>query len=226
MADLYLRKAFDELHKGKTSEEGSGLLVMARGLGLRRVLIKFIQEYGSGRTSNSGTSPVFLIGLKEDEAKVVVDCLAAEGVSLSLLPKIITFDTPTAERIDRYQQGGVFIATSRILIVDLLNHNVRPERIFGMLVANAHRVSPDSIEAFILRVYREGNQTGFIRAFTEEPELLVGGEFNKLDRIMKTLWCKRLSIWPRNRQEVDSTFEVHPVVSTELTTTLSKNMRL
>jgi hypothetical protein len=40
-------------------------------------------------------------------------------------------------------QGGCYIITSRILIVDLLDSKVDAQSIFGLLVYNAHRYASD-----------------------------------------------------------------------------------
>jgi DNA excision repair protein ERCC-4 len=45
----------------------------------------------------------------------------------------------------------------------------------GLVVANAHRVSATSSEAFIIRLYRIANQQGFIKAGGRRKLLLHGG---------------------------------------------------
>ena len=228
MADFYLQKAFEELLKD------SGLCIMARGCGLKRLLVKFIQHYSTTPSSSPSSSSslssttfaakklVFVINAK-DEEQAILDTLMADGLPPTSAPHVITFDTPIQERIDMYLRGGVFIVTSRILIVDLLNQNVNPLHISGMLVANAHKVTLESVEAFILRVYREHNRTGFIRAFSEDPEPLSGG-LGKLERVMKLLWVKQLSLWPRFKDHIMSALVAGPDVS-ELSTQLTSHMR-
>jgi hypothetical protein len=41
--------------------------------------------------------------------------------------------------MEKYMQGGCFVITSRILIVDLLDHKVDAGSIGGILVYNAHK---------------------------------------------------------------------------------------
>ncbi|CAN0348363.1 unnamed protein product, partial [Scytosiphon promiscuus] len=65
--------------------------------------------------------------------------------------KVVDAEYTPAQREVLYTSGGVYIVTSRVLIVDLLTKTVSPERISGMLVHNAHRVVETSSEAFILR---------------------------------------------------------------------------
>lgn len=67
------------------------------------------------------------------------------------------------DRSALYQQGGCFIATSRVIIHDLLRNIIHPSRIRGFLVYNAHKISESSIESFILRVYKNANRDGFVK---------------------------------------------------------------
>ncbi len=81
------------------------------------------------------------------------------------------------DRSALYLQGGCFIATSRVVIHDLLRNIVDCSKIRGILVYNAHKITESSIEAFILRVYKQGNRNGFIKVphdnfFCHGPRLL------------------------------------------------------
>eukprot|EP01035_Chromulina_nebulosa_P017525 gene17525-23087_t len=66
----------------------------------------------------------------------------------------------------------------------MLDNKINPANILGFLVPNAHRVTENTIEAFILRVFRESNSKGFIKGFTEEPEHLIIPN-SKLDKCLK-----------------------------------------
>ena len=46
------------------------------------------------------------------------------------------------------------------------------------------------LEAFIVRLYREKNRTGFLKAFTDQPE-------SGLKNIMKELQLRSVHIYPR-----------------------------
>lgn len=48
-------------------------------------------------------------------------------------------ETNIQEREAMYSRGGCFIATSRIMIVDLLTNKINPEHIAGFLVNHGHR---------------------------------------------------------------------------------------
>ena len=54
-----------------------------------------------------------------------------------------------------YNKGGVFIASSRILINDLLKGIVDAKDVCGIIVNDAHKIKETSIESFILRVFKQ-----------------------------------------------------------------------
>lgn len=49
----------------------------------------------------------------------------------------------------------------------------------GILVLNAHTVTDMSGEAFAVRLFRQGNQGGFVRALSDQPQAFAAG-FNKV----------------------------------------------
>lgn len=68
--------------------------------------------------------------------------------------------------------------------------------ITGLLVNDAHRVSETSIEAFIIRLYREQNREGFIKAFSDDASALASG-FNKMEQVLKHLYVRHAFLYPR-----------------------------
>ncbi len=52
-------------------------------------------------------------------------------------------------------------------------------QVAGMLVLNAHNVTDTSGEGFAVRLFRKGNQRGFIRALSDQPAFFAAG-FNKV----------------------------------------------
>jgi DNA excision repair protein ERCC-4 len=52
------------------------------------------------------------------------------------------------------------------------------------------------LEAFIVRLYREKNKTGFLKAFTDQPEHIMSG-MSPLKNIMKELQLRSVHIYPR-----------------------------
>jgi DNA excision repair protein ERCC-4 len=120
-----------------------------------------------------------------------------------------------------YQRGGVFVITSRILIVDLLTNVASPKDIDGVLVGHAESVTEQSTEAFILRIYKAQKQwsssenPGFVKAFSDAPESLMAG-FAKVDKILKSLHVQRLYLYPRFHASVSDELEVSPPYVEEL----------
>ena len=110
--------------------------------------------------------------------------ILADGVAAEHLPQVLTSSKSTVDRAQLYLEGGCFFVTSRILILDLLQKRVQPECITGLVVLDAHRVTSNSVEAFILRLYRAKNSTGFVKAFSDNAESLAGG-FAKLTKVME-----------------------------------------
>ena len=64
-----------------------------------------------------------------------------------------------------------------------------------------YSVSPSSSETFIARLYREKNKTGFLKAFTDQPEHITSG-MSPLRVILKELQLRTVHIYPRFHQEV------------------------
>jgi DNA excision repair protein ERCC-4 len=105
-----------------------------------------------------------------------------------------------------YLAGGCVSITSRILIVDLLHNVIATDLIDGLIINAAHRVTDTSTEAFIIRIYRQRNKVGFIKAFSEQAESLMKGFF-KVEKVMKCLHVKKLLLWPRFHISVNETLQ-------------------
>lgn len=60
-------------------------------------------------------------------------------------------------------------------MVDLLAERVSGENIKGIVVVNAHRVKDTSGEGFAVKIYREKNKVGFVRALSDQPTSFSGG---------------------------------------------------
>jgi hypothetical protein len=48
-------------------------------------------------------------------------------------------------------------------------------QVAGLLVVNAHLVQDSSGEGFAVRLFRKGNQAGFVRALSDQPAAFVSG---------------------------------------------------
>ena len=61
-------------------------------------------------------------------------------------------------------------------------------------------MTPTSAEAFIVRLYREKNKKGFLKAFSDQPEHITSG-MSPLRTIMKELQLRTVHIYPRSVPE-------------------------
>lgn len=58
-------------------------------------------------------------------------------------------------------------------------------------------MTPLVLEAFIVRLFREKNKKGFVKAFTDQPEHITSG-LSPLKNIMKELQLRNVHIYPRS----------------------------
>ena len=110
----------------------------------------------------------------------------------------------TREKI--YSEGGIVSVTSRILVVDLLSKLLDPETVTGLVILHAERVITTSIEAFIVRIYRQFNKIGFLKAFSDAPEPL-NSTFAPLAAMMRNLFLRKPSLWPRFHASIAQSVE-------------------
>ncbi|KAG8807434.1 hypothetical protein FRC17_004460, partial [Serendipita sp. 399] len=181
------------------STQSSDLIVMARGLGLRRIVCELLQHY------DAPTSLVLLLNATPSEEAGIGDELGIMGCRKPGL-RIVTFEMGSKDRQDLYRQGGLISVTSRILVVDMLLSDISVESISGIIVLHAERVTPQSTEAFIIRLFRQNNTEGFLKAFTDEPEHITVG-FSPLKDIMKELQVRNVHIYPRFHETVKESLE-------------------
>nr|CAG4640726.1 EOG090X03DI [Eulimnadia texana] len=165
-----------------------GLLVTAKGIGLDRVFVELLKVY-----SDAGNL-VIVIGTSSKEEDFFINELDSRGVKP--LPRILSSEYSTTDRQLVYMEGGVIFASSRILVVDFLMGRVPADLITGILVYKAHKVTETSQEAFILRLYRQRNNTGFVKAFSSSPVSFTRG-FSQVTRVMRSLFVRNLFLWPR-----------------------------
>ena len=171
--ESYIHKAFLELNKE------DGLTIMCRGAGLHRLLVRFIQFYSFGtevlhQSQEEQRKLVFVINVKDEEQgggrnksgdeQKIIDSLISDGVPPNRLPILLNAkSTSVGDRREMYHNGGCFICTSRILIVDLLDGKLDPRQIHGILVPDAHEVTEGGVESFILRKFRSLINRGLLR---------------------------------------------------------------
>lgn len=158
-----------------------------------------------------GNNLILLVGADERENVWIGEALA-EHAAVSNAPKcrglsLVNTDLMSVgTREKMYAQGGVFSITSRILIVDFLSGLLNPETVTGMVVLHAEKVIATSLEAFILRIYRQKNKAGFLKAFSDTPEPFTTG-FAPLTNMMKNLFLQKPALYPRFHVSVANSLE-------------------
>ncbi|KAG7390554.1 DNA repair endonuclease XPF [Phytophthora pseudosyringae] len=195
-----------------------GVLVLGRGLGLLRVLASFVRLYCSPR------SLVLCLNANE-QAATLRRLVLALGLDRRLLPRVVDARNNLSERQQMYKRGGVFFVTARILVVDLLSNHVDPGSISGLLVNDAHHVTETSIEAFILRLYRERNREGFIKGFCDDSVALSSG-FNRVEQVLKHLYVRNVYLYPRFHVAINSCLEMHQPEVYEIEVAFSPSMKI
>uniref|UniRef100_A0A8D0BB36 DNA repair endonuclease XPF n=1 Tax=Salvator merianae TaxID=96440 RepID=A0A8D0BB36_SALMN len=151
-----------------------------------------------------------------------IDQLRTENVAY--LPRRITNEIASNSRYEFYTQGGVIFASSRILVVDFLTDRIPSDLISGVLVYKAHKIIESCQEAFILRLYRQKNKQGFIKAFTDNAVAFNTG-FCHVERVMRNLFVRKLFLWPRFHVAVHSFLERHKPEVVEMHVSLTPAMR-
>lgn len=181
-------------------------MVIARGLGLMRIVTNLLHSYDA-----AGNNLIVVVGADDRENGWIGEALA-EHAAVSAAPKargltVVNTDYQSVgAREKMYAGGGIFTITSRILVVDLLTGLLDPESITGLVVLHADRVVATSLEAFILRVYRQKNKVGFLKAFSDNPDPFSTG-FSPLATMLRNLFLKKATLWPRFQVAVARSLE-------------------
>jgi DNA excision repair protein ERCC-4 len=171
-----------------------------------RIVTNLLHSYDA-----AGNNLILLVGA-EDRENVWIGEALAEHAAISNAPKcrglsLVNTDLMSVgTREKMYAQGGIFSITSRILIVDFLSGLLNPEIVTGVVVLHAERVVATSLEAFILRIYRQKNKAGFLKAFSDTPEPFTTG-FAPLTNMMKNLFLQKPALYPRFHVAVAKSLE-------------------
>ncbi|CZT12013.1 probable MUS-38 protein, involved in nucleotide excision repair [Rhynchosporium agropyri] len=215
----YQQELFQELR------QKDELVIIARGLGLLRLITNLLHSYDA-----AGNNLILLVGADERENGWIGEALA-EHAAISMSPKarglsVVNTDVMSVgTREKMYSQGGIFSVTSRILVVDLLTSLLNPETITGLVVLHADKIVATSLEAFILRIYRQRNKVGFLKAFSDSPEPFTTG-FAPLTTMMRNLFLRNVSLWPRFQVVVGQALEGKKKAEViELEVPMSESMR-
>ncbi|KAL4747452.1 hypothetical protein BDW72DRAFT_15567 [Aspergillus terricola var. indicus] len=201
------------------------LVILARGLGLLRLITNLLHFYDA-----AGNNLVLLVGANDRENEWIGEALA-EHYAVSKTPlarglKVINTDRATVPMREKiYAEGGILSVTSRILVVDLLSKLLDPGRVTGLVVLHADKIVATSTEAFIIRIYRNANKSGFLKAFSDSPEPFTTG-FAPLANSLRNLFLRKASLWPRFHVTVAESLEGHRKAEViELEVPMSDKMR-
>lgn len=159
----------------------------------------------------AGNNLIVVVNAQDRENAWMGESLA-EHAAISMSPKargltVVNTDFQTVgAREKMYTGGGIFSVTSRILVVDLLTGLLNPETITGLIVLHADKIVATSLEAFILRIYRQKNKVGFLKAFSDNPDPFAVG-FSPLATMMRNMFLRKASLWPRFHMYVAQSLE-------------------
>lgn len=128
-------------------------------------------------------------------------------------------------RESRYLLGGIHFLTTRILVVDLLKKRIPIELITGIIVLRAHKIIESCQEAFALRLYRQHNKTGFIKAFSSSSEAFTYG-YGHVEKVMRNIFVKELFIWPRFHVTIQKILKAYEPQVIELHVPMTSKMVL
>ncbi|KAG5880660.1 hypothetical protein JTB14_022822 [Gonioctena quinquepunctata] len=189
-----------------------GLVVASKGINLDLVIYNTLKVY-----CDPGNL-VLVLNATENEEKYFKDKLKDRNVHST------TFSTNVKEREDIYLSGGINFVTTRILVVDLLKNRLPIEKITGFVVLRAHSIFESCQEAFVLRLYRQRNRTGFVKGFSNNVQSFTVG-YGHVEKVMRALFVKELYIWPRFHSAVIQSFKKYQPNVVELHIPISEKMK-
>uniref|UniRef100_A0ACD5ZPR0 Uncharacterized protein n=1 Tax=Avena sativa TaxID=4498 RepID=A0ACD5ZPR0_AVESA len=186
-------------------DPNGGLVVLSSGLPLASLAATLLlhlhhqSSTSSPSPSTSSSTPggggCYLILSAPDALK---DQIRRRLLDSQLLPvHDVGPDVPAAHRRALYtsSSGAALFLTPRVLAADLLTAHLSPSRVAALLLLAAHRASDTSSDAFIARLLRQRRLLP-VYAFSDRPHAMVAG-FAKAERAMKSLYIRRLHLWPR-----------------------------
>ncbi|KIW09588.1 uncharacterized protein PV09_00459 [Verruconis gallopava] len=222
---LSLPLAFQQQIFHELREEDE-LLILARGLGLLRIVTNLLHAFDA-----AGNNLIIVVGADERESEWIGEALAEKATVTGSRKcrglQTINTDTVTpTSRESLYKNTGIFCITSRILIVDLLSGLLDGSKVTGMIILHAEKVTATSVEAFIIREFRQKNRDGFLKAFSDAPEAFVSG-FSPLANTLRNLFLRKPSLYPRFQADVTSSLDGKKRAEViELEVSMTESMRV
>ncbi|KIR71477.1 DNA excision repair protein ERCC-4 [Cryptococcus deuterogattii CA1014] len=161
------------------------LLLIAKGLGLRRIVCALLKTY------DRKEDLVLVVGATPADEAGIGDELGIMGVRDPGF-RVVGYEMSVKERNEMYRHGGLFSVTSKILVNDLLKGTLPVKLITGLVILHAERISHGSQEEFA---------SGFCKAFSDEPEVFAHG-MSPLRDMLINLNMTSVLIWPRFNEVV------------------------
>ncbi|KAI5960873.1 rad16 [Candida theae] len=190
------------------------LLILGRGLGWESITANLLYSLSSPfiqlSKAQKKRSLVFLLNARDPE----IIRLSEELDNLSWINEdngnrfvSVSGESQSSKRKLIYSEGGIISITPRVLVVDILSGVLDVNDITGLFVLHAERLKETSNDAFIISLFRDKNDWGFIKAFSDEPESFTG--FTPLATKLKVLRVSNVSLWPRFHVTVTQSFQYH-----------------
>uniref|UniRef100_A0ACD5VIP6 Uncharacterized protein n=1 Tax=Avena sativa TaxID=4498 RepID=A0ACD5VIP6_AVESA len=184
-------------------DPNGGLVVLSSGLplaSLAATLLLHLHHQSSSTSSPSTSTSTAAAGcyLILSAPEALKEQIRRRLLDSQLLPvHDVGPDVPAAHRRALYtsSSGAALFLTPRVLAADLLTAHLSPTRVGALLLLAAHRASDTSSDAFIARLLRQRRLLP-VYAFSDRPHAMVAG-FAKAERAMKSLYIRRLHLWPR-----------------------------
>ncbi|KAJ8730875.1 hypothetical protein PYW08_002288 [Mythimna loreyi] len=186
--------------------EKDALVIMAKGINYNNIVSNMLWIY------KDPAHLVFVLNSGDHEEKYFT-----QKFGLSALPNVGT------DREKAYLEGGIHFVSTRILVVDLLKNRVPISHVTGIIVLRAHTVLESCQEAFALRLYRQNNKTGFVKAFSNSPISFTFG-YNQVEKVMRALFVTELFLWPRFHGSIIKSLKSRQAQVVELHVPLTTNM--
>lgn len=190
------------------------LLILGRGLGWETITSNLLFSLSSPFIQLDKTrkkkSLVFLLNAKDSEIirlSEELDDLSWINDDTSNRFVTVSGESQSSKRKSIYLEGGIISITPRVLVVDILSGILDVNDITGLFVLHAERIKETSNDAFIISLFRDKNDWGFIKAFSDEPESFTG--FTPLATKLKILRVSNVSLWPRFHVTVTQSFQYH-----------------
>lgn len=178
--DAVLARALQEMRRG--------LVLAAAGLGTDAAVGRMLARYSDARAH---LVLVLVAGAGSGAAASAGDLLERRAARWGA--RVLSAETPAPERAARYVSGGLYVATPRVVVVDLLARRLPAHVLTGVVVLDAHRARERGNEAFIVRmVRRRGGAGAFVRALTDCPDAV-----RSVPSLMRALHLTECRLFPR-----------------------------